>query len=122
MRKFIVGAAIVLATATAWAASISKYEKLDCTNGFTDAYLITEIEPTVGCILSQFGIGCDGQPFRHDFIIQVRPSDLVAPFDYLYSGVTAAGTWYVKIDYNGDQFVKAWGKKADGSYYEATLQ
>ncbi len=122
MKKSII--AILVATVTfctAWAQTISKTEQLDCANGFADAYLITDIDALVGCILSQHGIGCDGQPFRHDFTIQVRPSDLIAPFDYLYSGVTVAGTWYVKIDYDNGQFVRAWGKKADGSYYEAKL-
>lgn len=43
------------------------------------------------------------------------------PFDYQYSGATVFGTWYVKVDYHGGAFVRAWGKKVDGSYYEATL-
>lgn len=67
MRSFIkkasAGAAIVLATAavTAWAANVTKFEKLSCgEGGYGDAYLVTEIEPAVGCILSQYGIGCDG--------------------------------------------------------------
>lgn len=124
IKKAVGGAAIVLATAavTAWAANITKYEKLSCgEGGYGDAYLVTEIDPSVGCILSQYGIGCNGEPFRHDFLIQSRPSDLGMPFDYQYSGATVSGTWYVKVDYHNGAFVRAWGKKADGTYYEATL-
>lgn len=122
MKKLIVVVLLTLVTfCTVWAGTISKFEKISCENGYPDAYVVTDIDDLVGCILSRYGVGCNGQPFRHDFTIHVIPSDLVAPFDYLYSGVTAAGTWYVKIDYNGDQLVRAWGKKVDGSYYEATL-
>lgn len=124
MRTFIGIIAAFLIVATAWAAAtIVKVEPVTCANGFKDAYVATEIEPIVGCILAQFGVGCNGQPFRRDFLIKARPGDLQAPFDYQYSGVTVAGgQWYVKIDLDESQFVRAWGKKADGSYYEATLE
>ena len=123
MRKTIVAVALVLLTATAWAANITKYEKLDCKeSGFTDAYLFTEIDPVGGCILAQWGVGCDGKSFRHEFTIQSRPSNLQMPFDYEYSGITMSGSvWYVRIDYEESGFVRAWGKRADGTYYEAIL-
>jgi hypothetical protein len=32
--------------------------------------------------------------------------------------VSNVGAWYLKVEVDGGRFIKAWGRRADGAYYE----
>jgi hypothetical protein len=124
MRKFIISGFLgVLALTTVYVAladTTIHFERITCGNGFTSAYIATEIDGG-GCIFRQWGVNCLNEPWINENSVTGVTSDPGWTYDYYYSGTIGGNTWYAKtkLDSNGG-VLKAWGKKANGTYYTFT--
>jgi hypothetical protein len=102
-------------------ATTSYYAATMCANGYQDAYTMTTVDD-LGCLVSVHGINCSGEWFSFSGPVLPRGNDLGMSYTLYYFGtVQGLGNWYVKIQVSDPGIARAWGKKADGTYYEMTL-
>jgi hypothetical protein len=123
-RAIAIAALLGMIVANTVRADIVRMESLTCENGFKDAYIATQIDASFGCIVVQYGIDCDGKPFEWHPEIVIKNGDPGGSYQWYYSGAGGnGGAWYLKVAVDGSGFVRGWGRRADGAYYEvASMQ
>lgn len=122
LKVSLVLLALLFTAETAFARNLQPYfHKVNCPNGFNDAYSVTIVDLDTGCVEASWGVDCSGQTYTMPPRIVPVTGEPTDPYTFMHTGTATNGaTIYVKIQLNAEGGIsKVWGENASGGYYIA---
>lgn len=111
--------ALIATGSRAYAGTLTYYYASNCANGFAGAYIIVAVDDLGGCIDGIWGVDCSGKHFSFSGPKMPLPGDLGLTYQaYFFGTVSGLGDWYAKVQVGDEGVMKAWGRQADGQYYQ----